>query len=48
MNIPQAIASTEIDSVQPSWIDDLHDLTMDELREMPNHLQLGMDLSVLD
>ena len=48
MNMPQAIATTDIDTAPPSWIDEFHDLTVDELREMPHHLQLGMDLSILD
>ncbi len=30
------------------WTEDFHDLTVEELRELPPHLQLGMDLSILD
>ncbi|MEM7271590.1 MAG: hypothetical protein AAF547_00795 [Actinomycetota bacterium] len=33
---------------EPEWMDDFADLTVDDLRELPNHLQLGMDLSVFD
>jgi hypothetical protein len=33
---------------EPAWVDDFADLTVDDLRELPNHLQLGMDLSVFD
>ncbi len=48
MNIPQAIATPDQESTEPSWIDEFHDLSVDELREMPHHLQLGFDLSALD
>jgi hypothetical protein len=30
------------------WMEDFDDLTVDDLRELPNHLQLGLDLSVYD
>lgn len=30
------------------WMEDFDDLSVDELRELPHHLQLGMDLSVYE
>lgn len=30
------------------WMEDFDDLTVDDLRELPHHMQLGMDLSVFD
>lgn len=30
------------------WMEDFDDLSVDDLRELPHHLQLGMDLSVFD
>ena len=30
------------------WMEDFDDLTVDELRELPNRMQLGLDLSVFD
>lgn len=35
-------------STDLGWTEDFHDLTVDDLRELPPHLQLGLDLSVLD
>ncbi len=42
------IDPSDPDRHQPSWIEDFADLSVDELRELPNHIQLGLDLSVLD
>ena len=37
------------DDHQPlGWMEDFDDLTVDDLRELPHHLQLGLDLSVFD
>ena len=33
---------------QLHWMEDFHDLSVDDLRELPNHMQLGLDLSVFD
>jgi len=30
------------------WMEDFDDLTVDDLRELPHHLQLGLDLSVYE
>lgn len=30
------------------WVEEFDDMTVDELRELPNELQLGLDLSVFD
>ena len=30
------------------WIEDFDDLSVDDLRELPHSLQLGLDLSVFD
>lgn len=36
------------DGHQLYWMEDFDDLTVDDLRELPHHLQLGLDLSVFD
>lgn len=33
---------------QLHWMEDFDDLTVDDLRELPHHLQLGMDLAVFE
>lgn len=33
---------------QLHWMEDFDDLTVDELRELPNRMQLGLDLSVFE
>lgn len=33
---------------QLHWMEDFDDLTVDDLRELPNRMQLGLDLSVFD
>ena len=49
MNPAQHSEPTVIDlNTEPTWVDDFADLTVDDLRELPPHLQLGMDLSVFD
>jgi len=30
------------------WMEDFNDLTVDDLRELPHQVQLGLDLSVFD
>lgn len=36
------------DGQQLDWMEDFEDLTVDDLRELPHHVQLGMDLSVFE
>jgi hypothetical protein len=36
------------DGHQLHWMEDFDDLSVDDLRELPHHLQLGMDLSVYE
>lgn len=49
MNQAQHNEQNTIDlTAEPAWVDDFADLTVDDLRELPNHLQLGMDLSIFD
>ncbi|MEM9563488.1 MAG: hypothetical protein AAGA93_12765 [Actinomycetota bacterium] len=36
------------DSHDLHWMEDFDDLTVDDLRELPHSMQLGMDLSVFD
>ncbi len=49
MNSSPQIDSAEYDRpTQLHWMEDFEDLTVDELRELPNRMQLGMDLSVFD
>lgn len=37
------------DDHQPlGWMEDFDDLTVDDLRELPHHMQLGLDLSVFE
>ena len=37
------------DEHQPlRWMEDFDDLTVDDLRELPHHLQLGLDLAVFE
>ncbi len=36
------------DGHQLHWMEDFDDLTVDDLRELPHNLQLGLDLSVYD
>ncbi|MEM7325803.1 MAG: hypothetical protein AAF531_22145 [Actinomycetota bacterium] len=49
MNQFQNNEPTTIDlTAEPAWVDDFADLSVDDLRELPHHLQLGMDLSVFD
>lgn len=31
-----------------NWIEDLNDLTLDELRDLPADVQMGLDLSIFD
>ena len=49
MNNMQQIEASEYDRpAQLQWMEDFDDLTVDDLRELPNHMQLGLDLSVFD
>lgn len=49
MHNAKQIETTESDlPTQLHWMEDFDDLTVDDLRELPNHMQLGMDLSVFD
>ena len=36
------------DGQAPQWMEDFADLSVDDLRELPHHMQLGMDLSLFD
>ncbi|MEL6985624.1 MAG: hypothetical protein AAFO29_24545 [Actinomycetota bacterium] len=36
------------DSHTLHWMEDFNDLTVDDLRELPHQVQLGLDLSVFD
>lgn len=31
-----------------SWVEDIHDLSFDELRELPSRVQMGIDLSIFE
>lgn len=33
---------------EPTWLDDINDLSFDELRELPSRVQMGMDLSIFE
>ena len=56
MNPPHMMTTTTISPLaaersmasQAVLQDDLCDLTLDELRELPMHMQMGLDLSALD
>ncbi len=48
MNIMQQVTTTDSDRSELPWMEDFEDLSVDELRELPNHMQLGLDLSVFD
>lgn len=49
MNGSQPLDAQELDRpAQLHWMEDFDDLTVDELRELPNRMQLGLDLSVFD
>ena len=49
MNNMQQIEANEFDRpAQLHWMEDFDDLSVDDLRELPNHMQLGLDLSVFD
>ena len=49
MNNGQHIETLDIDRpAQLHWMEDFDDLTVDDLRELPLHLQLGLDLSVFE
>ncbi len=50
MSIQPQLSTTQPNDSQdnPQWMDDLHDMGFDELRELPNHLQLSVDLAILD
>lgn len=49
MNSVQQIDATDYDRpTQLQWMEDFEDLSVDDLRELPNHMQLGLDLSVFD
>jgi hypothetical protein len=49
MNDRQHIAQRETDhATQLHWMEDFDDLSVDDLRELPNRMQLGLDLSVFD
>jgi hypothetical protein len=56
MNPPHMMTTTTINPLaaersmasQAVLQDDLCDLTLDELRELPMHMQMGLDLSALD
>jgi len=34
--------------LEMSWMEDLHDLSFDELRELPSRVQMGVDYSIFD
>lgn len=49
MNNIQPIEANDHDhQTQLHWMEDFNDLTVDDLRELPNHMQLGLDLSVFE
>ncbi len=49
MNSAQQFDAPEFDRpTQLHWMEDFDDLTVDELRELPNRMQLGLDLSVFE
>ncbi|MGH1492462.1 MAG: hypothetical protein ACRBK7_24250 [Acidimicrobiales bacterium] len=49
MHIAKQIETPDHDlPTQLHWMEDFDDLTVDDLRELPNHMQLGLDLSVFD
>ncbi|MGB5760149.1 MAG: hypothetical protein WBM50_24755 [Acidimicrobiales bacterium] len=49
MNSVQLLETAEYDRpTQLHWMEDFDDLTVDELRELPNRMQLGLDLSVFE
>lgn len=31
-----------------NWLEDIHDLSFDELRELPSRVQMGLDLSIFE
>ena len=39
---------SEDEGNQLQWMEDFHDLSVDDLRELPHQVQLGLDLSVFD
>lgn len=47
-NVQQIDAADNDRPTQLHWMEDFDDLTVDDLRELPNHMQLGLDLSVFD
>lgn len=47
-NAPQIETMDSDLPTQLHWMEDFDDLTVDDLRELPNHMQLGLDLSVFD
>ncbi len=47
-NVQQIDAADHDRPTQLHWMEDFDDLTVDDLRELPNHMQLGLDLSVFD
>jgi hypothetical protein len=43
-----ADTAEQLDTPGLAWVEEFDDLTVDELRELPNDVQLGLDLSVFD
>ena len=39
---------TDDEAQRLHWMEDFVDLTVDDLRELPHQVQLGLDLSVFD
>lgn len=49
MNIMQQLNAADSDRTERiQWMEDFEDLSVDDLRELPNHMQLGLDLSVFE